>query len=186
MSRSGNWPVLPDGFESLRSLHFLVLNSFWDGDGLPLAMKFVLPSFASLTLWLLPAALLAAPIPDVPFWQDVAVRIHHAPELTNAIFSKLCVDKENTVYVLSSKGVARVFDDTLTLDKSYRPFAGRIAKDIALTPQGDLAYRFDEGWLSNGATSQQNPDTGPAWPSKQHREWRSSRERRRASEERLP
>jgi hypothetical protein len=73
----------------------LVLNFFWDGCGLLLTMKFALPRFASLTLWLLPAVVLAAPIPDAPFWQDVAVRIHHAPELTNAIFKKLCVDKEN-------------------------------------------------------------------------------------------
>jgi len=55
------------------------------------------------------------------------------PELTNAIFRKLCVDKENTVYVLTDKGVARIFDNTLALDRSYRPLAGKIAKDIALT-----------------------------------------------------
>jgi hypothetical protein len=114
-------------------------------------MTFALPKSASLTLWLLPCALLAAPIPDVPFWQDVAVRIHQAPELTNATFKKLCVDKDNVVYVLTSKGVARVFDDTLALDKSYRPLAGKIARDIALTSQGDLAYLFDAGWQSNGA-----------------------------------
>jgi hypothetical protein len=130
-------------------------------------MKIAMPKFATLTLWLLPAALFAAPIPDVQFWQDVAVRIHQAPELTNATFKKLCVDNENIVYVLTSKGVARVFEDTLALDKSYRPLAGKIAKDIALTPQGELAYRFDDGWLSNGANSQQNLNIGPAWLSKQ-------------------
>jgi hypothetical protein len=129
-------------------------------------MKFALLRFASFALWLLPAAVLAAPIPDVPFWQDVAVRIHHAPELTNAVFKKVCVDKENIVYVLTSKGVARVFDDTLALDNSYRPLAGKLAKDIALTPQGDLAYWFDDGWLSNGAQSQQNLNLDLAWLSK--------------------
>src|SRR5271166_5175965 len=107
------------------------LNFLWDGGGLPLPMKFALPKFGSLLLWPLPAALLAAPIPDVLFWQDVAVPIHHAPELTNAVFKKLCVDKENVVYVLTGKGVARVFDDTLALDRSYRPLTGKIAKDIA-------------------------------------------------------
>jgi hypothetical protein len=126
-------------------------------------MKFVLTKFASLLLWLTPAVGMAAPIPDVPFWQDVAVRIRHAPELTNAVFTRLCVDKENVVYVLTDKGVARVFDDTLALDKSYRPLAGKIAKEIALTPQGDLAYRFDDGWLSNGANGGQDLNTGPAW-----------------------
>lgn len=121
------------------------------------------PRFGLVVLWLLPAALVAGPLPDVPFWQDVAVRIHHASELTNTVFKKLCVDKENTVYVLTDKGVARIFDHTLALDRSYRPLAGKIAKDIALTPQGDLAYRFDEGWLSNGDSGAQNLNSGPAW-----------------------
>ena len=106
-----------------------------------LPRKFALPRFASLLLWLLPASLLAAPIPDLPFWQDVAVRIQHAPELTNTSFKKLFVDKENVVYALTDKGVARVYDDTLTLDRSYRPLAGRVARDIALTPGGRALSR---------------------------------------------
>jgi hypothetical protein len=107
--------------------------------------------------------LAATPIADTPFWQDTAVRIHHAPELTNAVFKKLCMDKENTVYVLTDKGVARLYNDTLALDKSYRPLAGKIAGDIALTPDGDLAYRFEEGWLSNGGNGGLDLNTGPAW-----------------------
>jgi hypothetical protein len=102
---------------------------------------------------LLPLCLLraiAAPIPDEPFWQDVAVRIRHAPELTNAVFRKLCVDKENVVYVLTDKGVARVFDDTLALDRSYRPLAGKVPLDITVSPEGDLYYLFEDRWLSNG------------------------------------
>ena len=94
--------------------------------------------------------LAAAPIPDAPFWQDVAVRLHHAPELTNAIFKKLCVDKENVVYVLTDQGVARVFDDTLALDRSYRPLAGKVPLDITISPEGDLYYLFEDRWLSNG------------------------------------
>lgn len=118
-------------------------------------MKFVPPALAWF-LFALPAALWAAattttPIPDAPFWQDVAIRIQHAPELTNARFQKLCIDKENVVYVLTDKGIARVFDHTLALDKSYRPLAGKIARDMALTPNGDLAYQFEDGWLSNAA-----------------------------------
>jgi hypothetical protein len=117
----------------------------------------------SLLLWLTPAALLAAPIPDTPFWQDVAVRIHHASDLTNAVFKKVCVDKDNVVYVLTDKGVARVFDDTLAIDNSYRPLAGRIARDIALTPHGDLAYRFDDGWLANGPDGGLDLNKGTGW-----------------------
>jgi len=132
-----------------------------------LPMKSALPKSGSIALWLLPVALVAGPIPDAPFWQDVAVPIQHSPELANAIFKKLCVDKENTVYVLTDKGAARIFDNTLALDKSYRPLAGKMAKDIALTPQGDLAYRFDDGWLSNGADSGENLNLGPTWLSQQ-------------------
>ncbi len=128
-------------------------------------MKPVLPGFGSIAFCLLPAALVAAPIPDAPFWQDVAVRIQRAPELTNATFRKVCVDKENTVYVLTDKGVARIYDHTLALDGSFRPLVGKIAKDIALTPQGDLAYRLDEGWLSNGANGGSNLNAGPEWRS---------------------
>ena len=128
-------------------------------------MKSARPTIISIIL--LPAVLVAGPMADEPFWQDVAVRIHHTPELTNASFKKLCVDKENTVYVLTDKGVARTFDNTLALDRSFRPLAGKIAKDIALTPDGDLAYRFEDGWLSNGRNGGQNLNSGPAWLSLQ-------------------
>jgi hypothetical protein len=106
--------------------------------------------FGVLVLGLLALSLQGAPIPDLPFWQDVAVRVHHAPEWSGATFRKVLVDKENVVYVLTDKGVARVYDRTLAVDRSYRPLANRVATDIALTPEGDLAYRFAEGWLSNG------------------------------------
>lgn len=101
----------------------------------------------------------AAPIPDEPFWQEIAVRVRHSPELTNAVFRKLAVDKENVVYVLADRGVARVFDDTLTLDRSYRPLAGRVPRDIAVSPDGDLYYLFEDHWLSNG---QNGRPQGPA------------------------
>ena len=127
-------------------------------------MKIAMPKFATLTFWLLPAALVAAPIPDVPFWQDVAVRIHQAPELTNATFKKLCVDKENIVYVLTSKGVARVFEDTLALDKSYRPLAGKIAKDIALTLQGDLETTFTTHLIGVAGRFRVDPDAPSGIP----------------------
>lgn len=95
-------------------------------------------------------SLFAAPIPDEPFWQDVAVRLRHAPELEGAAFKKLAVDKENVVYVLTDRGVARMFDDTLVIDRSFRPLAGKVPRDIAVSPDGDLYYLFDDHWLSNG------------------------------------
>ena len=95
-------------------------------------------------------ALIAAPIPDEPFGQDLAVRIRLAPDLTNVVFRKVCVDKEQVVYVLTDRGVARVFDDTLAWDRSFRPLAGLVPLDIAVSPQGDLFYLFPDRWLSNG------------------------------------
>jgi hypothetical protein len=138
-------------------MNFLFFNQGW---------RLRIPPRANAGLilfWLTPSVISASSIPDLPFWQDIAVRVHHAPELTNAVFKKLCIDKENTVFVLTDKGVARLFDDTLALDRSYRPLAGRIALDIALTPQGDLAYRFNEGWLSNGANGEQEIKAGTGW-----------------------
>jgi len=126
-------------------------------------MKKVVQICSAFLIWLAPVSMFSQPIADTPFWQDVAVRIHHAPELAKAQFKKVCVDKENTVYVLTDLGVARVYDDTLALDFSFRPLAGKIAKDIALTPRGDLAYRFDEGWLSNGANGGEDLNRSLAW-----------------------
>jgi hypothetical protein len=126
-------------------------------------MKFALRGLVCLFGWLCSASLLAEPVADMPFWQDVAVRIHHAPELTNATYKRLCVDKEDVVYVLTDKGVARVYEDTLALDRSYRPLAGRVPSDIALTPEGDVAYRFEEGWLSNGPHPRQDREAQPKW-----------------------
>ncbi len=98
------------------------------------------------TSWLLPAA----PLSDTAFSQDVAVRIRTAPELTNAVFRTVCVDRENVVYVLTDRGVARVFAEELVLDRSFRPLAHRVPVDLAVSPAGDLFYLFEEGWLSNG------------------------------------
>jgi hypothetical protein len=105
---------------------------------------------------------LSAALPDMPFWQDAAVHIRHAPEVASAAFKKVLVDKENTVYVLTDKGVARVYDDTLALDRSYRPLAGKIAKDMALTAHGDLTYKFEGGWISNGARGDEPPSVEPS------------------------
>ena len=130
---------------------------------LSLLVKIQRPKFAALLIGVRTVALSAVPIPDAPFWQDVAVRIPHAPGLTNASFKKLCVDKENVVYVRTDKGVARVFDDKLALDKSYRPLAGKLAQDIALTPEGNLAYRFADGWVSNGDNGRLNLSNTNSW-----------------------
>jgi hypothetical protein len=64
----------------------------------------------------------------------------------------MCVDRDGVVYVLTDRGVARIFGDTLALDASFRPLAAKVATDIALGPDGDLYYLFPDRWLSNGDT----------------------------------
>jgi hypothetical protein len=62
--------------------------------------------------------------------------------------TELQVDQDGIVYVLTSKGVARLFGDAIALDGSYRPLASRIARDIT-TAEGELFYLFPQELLSN-------------------------------------
>ena len=106
----------------------------------------------SLSLVFLPwLAVSAKPIRDEPFLQDVSVKIRTAASLTNAEMRRLEIDRDGVVYVLTDRGVARLFEDTLTLapDRSFRPLAELRVKDIALG-QGALYYLFEDRWLSNG------------------------------------
>jgi hypothetical protein len=104
-----------------------------------------------LSFWLAEGSLAA--LPDTPFLQDAAVRIE-AGDLRSATFRKLCVDKEGVPYVLTDRGVARIYDGKLALDVSFRPLARRVAGDIALSPAGDLYYLFGDRWLSNGESGE--------------------------------
>jgi hypothetical protein len=99
-------------------------------------------------LWLLPGAAAAA-VKDTPFLQDVSLKFRTAPALTNAIFLRLEIDRDGVAYVLTDRGVARAFGDTLSLDRSFRPLANLVARDIALG-RGGLYYLFEDRWLSNG------------------------------------
>lgn len=88
-----------------------------------------------------------AAVKDEPFRQPVAVHFVRHPELSNAVFEKLAVDRDGRVYVLTDRGVARVFEGTLALDKSYRPLAGRRALDLTLQ-DGRLWQLFEDEFLS--------------------------------------
>ena len=90
-----------------------------------------------------------AAIKDSPFLQDTSVRISHAPELAGAQFKKLRIDRDGVVFVLTDKGVARLFEQQLALDRSFRPLSDLKALDI-IDHQGDLYYLFDDRLLSNG------------------------------------
>ncbi len=91
--------------------------------------------------------LVSAAVPDEPFRQPLAVQYPRHPELSHARWLKLAVDREDRVYVLTDLGVARLFEGTLALDKSYRPLAGRRALDLTLQ-NGRLWYLFEDEFLS--------------------------------------
>jgi hypothetical protein len=120
----------------------------WPASGAPRGLMRLLTRICLLGL--LGWGTARAGLPDHPFLQDAAVAVRNAPELGSAAFHKLCVDRDGVPYVLTDHGVARVFKDTLALDRSFRPLTGKVARDIALGPQGDLYYLFDQVWLSNG------------------------------------
>jgi hypothetical protein len=106
----------------------------------------------------------AKPIADTPFWQDVAVRIRHADSLSNAVYRRVRVDQENVVHVLTDRGMARVYDDTLVPDRSWRPLADTVPKDIAVS-DGDLFLLYADRVLSNarnGTFARQAP-AGAEW-----------------------
>lgn len=96
---------------------------------------------------------LAAAVKDAPFLQDSSVKFTLSAELSGARLSKVVVDRDGVVFVLTDKGVARLFDTTLALDRSFRPLAGTVARDIALH-NGDVYYLYEERFLSNGSAGE--------------------------------
>src|SRR5689334_15774940 len=91
----------------------------------------------------------AAASKDTPFLQDVAARFEAAPELKGAAFRQLAVNRDGIVYVLTDRGVARLFDRTLAPDRSFRPLAGQPPLAIALGA-GELFYLYADKFLANG------------------------------------
>jgi hypothetical protein len=79
---------------------------------------------------LLAALLLLAPgvdalgvIRDTPFRQAAALKFDLAPELQGVAYNKLAVTRDEVIYVLTERGVARAFDERLGLDRTYRALA---------------------------------------------------------------
>lgn len=96
---------------------------------------------------------LFAAVRDVPFLQPVAHRYALADSLKGARFTKLLVDDDGIVYVLTDRGVARLFGERLALDRSYGPFAEAKPMDLTVY-QGELFYLLDDKLLSNGFSGQ--------------------------------
>ena len=108
-----------------------------------------LKPFITACLWLATLAVSAA-VKDTAFLQDSSVKIHSSAELSGAHYRRLVVDRDGVVFVLTDKGVARLFETTLALDHSFRPLNGKIPKDI-VEYQGDVHYLFEDHYLSNGS-----------------------------------
>lgn len=104
--------------------------------------------FLCLLALLSMAAPVWAGLPDTPFSQPRSAKLRVAPELLNAHYYKLCVTDDGIVNVLTDLGVARLFDDILALDTSFRPLAGKRPLDITLS-RGELYYLLPDRLVSN-------------------------------------
>jgi len=89
-------------------------------------------------------------IKDTPFKQDLSIHYPVTPDLQDAEYLKLVVNRSGVPFVLTDKGVARLFDSTLALDRSFRPLADRKPLDLAVS-NGELFYLYDDQLISNGA-----------------------------------
>lgn len=105
---------------------------------------------AGLALLLCAGLLRGAAVVDTPFAQESSRQMALAPELVGARFSKLLVDREGVVHVLTDRGAARLFGEKLALDRSFNPLKGTIPLDLALDAEGHLFYLLQDKLLSNG------------------------------------
>ncbi len=101
----------------------------------------VVPLFAAST------SLRAADGMDVPFAQAISRKYALPVDLRGKV-KEICIDREGIVYLRSELGVARLFDTEVRLDQSYRPLAGKVAKDLTVAG-GKLYYLFPDEALSN-------------------------------------
>lgn len=104
--------------------------------------------FGPILALIAPLLLSGAPVRDVPFQQDVAVRYEHRPELGGATFQKLRLNRDGIAYLLTDRGVSRAFDTVVAHDRSFRPLADLRPRDIT-TCQGELYYLYEDRFLAN-------------------------------------
>lgn len=112
-------------------------------------MNRILKNILPLALILI-SLVLTASEPDAPFKQPVSVKYRLNENIKGAKFEKVLVDYDDNVFVLSNKGVCRVFDDVLAHDKLYSSLADKKAVDICLQEgTGYVYYLYNNGWLTN-------------------------------------
>jgi len=92
---------------------------------------------------------MARSVADTPFLQDIAVRFQVNPELNGADYRKVFVNRDGIVYLLTDRGVARVFEQTVALDRSFRPLADLKPSDLTMQG-GELLYLYEDRFLANG------------------------------------
>jgi hypothetical protein len=85
--------------------------------------------------------------PDIPFAQPVSHQYPLPPGFRGQS-KRLCIDQDDIVYVLTAKGMLRLYEDKVAPDQSYRPLAGRIPKDITVA-NGKLYYLFENELVCN-------------------------------------
>jgi hypothetical protein len=88
-------------------------------------------------------------IRDAPFRQAVAFKFDPAAELRGATYQRLAITRDDVIQVLTDKGLARVFDERLALDRTYRALADQPALDLALG-RGQLFCLYADQFLSTG------------------------------------
>lgn len=87
---------------------------------------------------------------DTTFIQPFSEKSVLHPSLQGAILKKVAVDFNNTVYVLTDKGVGRIFNNQIIKDLRFRPLQDRIPEDISIQEgTGFLYYLFNGVLLSN-------------------------------------
>lgn len=104
-------------------------------------------SFATIFLFL-SASCFASP--DTLFMQPVSEKSTFDESLKGANPSKMVVDNNGVVYVLTNLGVGRLFENKVIKDILYRPLQDRIPVDIAVQEGTHfLYYLYHDVFLSN-------------------------------------
>jgi hypothetical protein len=101
------------------------------------------------TILFLLVCVIEAVEPDTPFLQDWSEQFRAEGELAGATLKKVHVNKDGIVYVLTDRGMARLFGDRLALDQSFRPLIGKKILDSALA-RGEVYYLLEDRLICNG------------------------------------
>jgi len=95
-----------------------------------------------------------AAVSDLPFRQELTAKLSLNPELQGAALRRLAIDRDGVAYVLTERGLARLFEDRLALDHAFRPLVGKVAQDISLC-RGRVFYLFEDRFLANDFAGKQ-------------------------------